>query len=215
MAKAIDLTGVRSGSLVVQYELPGIRSPNGACVRMWMCKCDCGKSKAVRGIHIANGATISCGCFFHGHTRQNGKPSRTYHSWVSMTSRCNDLKNPFWHRYGGSGITICSRWEKFKNFLQDMGERPEGTTLDRFPDKKGNYEPGNCRWATPKEQSRNSVTNVVVYWKNKNMCLSELAETAKVSYSAVKQDYERHGIEHLMTRIEKGLFKRRKNTRPI
>ncbi len=71
-------------------------------------------------------------------------------------------KHPAFAHYGGRGIVICERWHVFENFLADMGERPAGKTLDRFPDKNGNYEPGNCRWATPKQQANNRRNNVSV-----------------------------------------------------
>ena len=84
----------------------------------------------------------------------------TYDSWVHMRQRCSNPNYAKWHRYGGRGITVCARWDpkqggSFANFLADMGERPEGRTLDRWPNPDGNYEPGNCRWATPKEQRAN------------------------------------------------------------
>ena len=79
-----------------------------------------------------------------------------YNSWTSMRERCNNKNRPAYQEYGARGITYCERWEVFENFLADMGPRPSPLhTLDRYPDNNGNYEPGNCRWATKQEQSRN------------------------------------------------------------
>ncbi len=97
----------------------------------------------------------------HGHTvsRQH---SRTYDSWANMIARCTQVNHHKYPRYGGRGIQICQRWrDSFSNFLSDMGERPNGKTLDRFPNNDGNYEPGNCRWATPKEQSANKDSGLI------------------------------------------------------
>lgn len=80
----------------------------------------------------------------------------TYHSWAYMIQRCTNPKKNRYYSHGGRGIQVCKRWrESFLAFLEDMGPRPEGKTLDRWPDKDGNYEPGNCRWATPLEQAHN------------------------------------------------------------
>lgn len=91
----------------------------------------------------------------HGHTQQGSKVSPTYSTWRATLSRCNNTKHREYRHYGAKGIVVCVRWHVFDNFLADMGERPTGTSLDRFPNRNGNYEPGNCRWATATEQQRN------------------------------------------------------------
>ena len=90
----------------------------------------------------------------HGHSFRNGKPSPTYNSWHKMKQRCLNPNCLEYKNYGGRDIKVCERWMDFENFLEDMGERPEGLTLDRI-NNDGDYEPGNCRWATWKEQNQN------------------------------------------------------------
>ena len=137
----------------------------------WLCECQCGNTTIVRSVSLRNGHTRSCGCLQrewctklgristgviskHGHTI-NGRTS-TYESWRSMKTRCINQNQKNYMYYGGRGIKVCDRWIKsFENFLADMGERPDGKTLDRYPDNDGNYEPGNCRWATAKQQIAN------------------------------------------------------------
>lgn len=90
----------------------------------------------------------------HGHS-VGEKPSTTYNSWAAMKQRCYDPKRSNYAYYGGRGIKVCDQWiNSFDQFLADMGERPEGKTLDRI-DVNGNYEPSNCRWVTAKEQTSN------------------------------------------------------------
>lgn len=127
----------------------------------WICKCDCGKITVVCGVRLRNGHTRSCMCtrgkLKHGYARRAkaGGKSSTYITWRSMKSRCLNPESLDYENYGGRGITICKRWiNSFKNFLDDMGERPSNLTLDR-KDNNGNYEPSNCRWATSYEQRRN------------------------------------------------------------
>lgn len=157
MAASIDLTGQRFGRLVAVRSAD--RAPDGH--RMWLCLCDCGQTCTVAGRNMRSGRTTSCGCFHRERLREqslthgmSGTP--TYASWASMKSRCSNEKQQSFCRYGARGIRVCARWlSSFANFLEDMGERPAGMTLDR-KNPFGNYEPDNCRWATPGEQNRNT-----------------------------------------------------------
>ena len=117
------------------------------------CLCDCGRRKVVRKGNLTNGSTKSCGCL---NKTQNGlSDTKEYNIWNGMIRRCYNIKYKYYKDYGGRGIKICKRWRRsFKNFYKDMGKRPPGKSLDRR-DNDGNYEPGNCRWATPTEQARN------------------------------------------------------------
>jgi hypothetical protein len=108
----------------------------------------------------------------------------TYVSWASIAPRCGNPNHPAYPRYGGRGITVCERWASFENFLADMGERPAGLSLDRI-DNNGNYEPGNCRWATPKEQSSNREGTRLIAWQGETLCVKEWSRRTGVSNATI------------------------------
>ena len=125
----------------------------------------------------------------HGH-KSNYKVTPTYHSWSNMKSRCT---YPYIEKYRRRNIEVCNRWrDSFESFLADMGERPEGKTLDRIDNNKG-YEPGNCRWATLKEQQRNTTRNKYLEYRGETRSLAEWSEVLGFSYSAVKQRINKLG----------------------
>lgn len=145
---------------------------------------------------MSRGDTRCCGCktlafrsdsmVQHGHSTRDGT-SPEYNSWSSMRERCTNSKLPGFADYGGRGITVCDRWRHdFAAFLADMGPRPAGTTIDRI-NNDGNYEPGNCRWATQLQQARNSRHNVRLTLDGVTLCLSEWAERLGFTYSCLMQ----------------------------
>ncbi len=107
-----------------------------------------------------------------------------------MVRRCTKPYHSAYKRYGAKGITVCERWMVFENFLSDMGERPEGTTIDRINGNLG-YEPGNCRWATIKDQQRNTKANRMVTFDGLTMCISEWAEKLGISKDTLSYRIER------------------------
>jgi hypothetical protein len=159
-SKIVDLTGKRFGRLVVLALHPE-RSRLG--LARWVCRCDCGSERIVCGTSLRSGATKSCRCLLkemlakrvtkHGHTK-HGLRSRAYKCWEGMKNRCFSPRARAYPWYGGRGITVCERWLIFENFYADMGDPPPGLSLDRI-NNNGNYEPGNCRWATAAEQLAN------------------------------------------------------------
>jgi hypothetical protein len=163
MPQMIDITGHRYGRLTV-VERAGRNAGNYI---LWRCRCDCGGETLATSNPLRMGGIASCGCLYaetrmgalrHGQARGGrGGVNRTpaYRSWRAMLDRCYQPTVAGYQYYGGSGITVCDRWREFANFLADMGARPDGMSLDRI-DPFGNYEPGNCRWATAHEQSMNT-----------------------------------------------------------
>lgn len=195
---AIDLVGHQFERLTV-IARAGSRHSGSA----WRCRCVCGKEiVTVRGA-LRRGAATSCGCRqretaaallaitarTHGGTR-----SSEYTTWVNMIQRCTNPKNPQWGRYGQRGIRIHQAWFDFENFFDDMGSRPSPKhTIDRI-DNDGDYEAGNCRWATPREQGRNQSRNKFIEHDGVRRCVAEWAEVVGINDSTLRARLS-HGWE--------------------
>ena len=156
--KKNDITGKVFGKLCVIAPIK--ESKKGRHIS-WTCVCSCGNSTIVNGSDLRSGHTQSCGCLHqetvskgkHGHAKK-GTLSGTYVSWYSMKTRCTNKNAKNYLHYGARGINVCPEWSSFEKFLEDMGERPKGTSIDRI-DVNGNYEPSNCRWADQSTQAKN------------------------------------------------------------
>lgn len=134
----------------------------------------------------------------HGHATTAGN-SPTYASWRAMRDRCSRSTHKAYPAYGGRGIEVCARWQSFEAFLADMGERPPGTTLDRI-DNNGNYEPGNCRWATAKVQGLNTRANRIIAFRDERMTLREWSQRLGLKPTALRYRLAHWSLEDAMTR---------------
>lgn len=181
----IDLTGKRFGRYVVTREAQGTGRN-----RKWECTCDCGTSKNVFQNALVGGRVVSCGCFNKEQKTVHGLEQHPlYATWRNMINRCTNEKDARWHQYGGRGIKVCDRWlESPANFIEDMGERPEGKSLDRR-ENDGDYSPDNCRWATGEEQHMNRSVTIKVG----NSCLTHAAKEKGMKLSTVYHRIYRGG----------------------
>lgn len=185
-----DLTGERFGLLLVIKHAG--KGPNGRS--LWLCKCDCGNTKIVTHHSLVHDNITGCGCRLkprHGYTQ-----TETYASWQCMKSRCVRGK-----RHAGRGVKVCDRWKNsFQNFLDDMGERPEGHQLDRI-DNDGNYEPGNCRWVTPIVNNNNRENSIRITYKGETRTILEWCEITKIKEFTLRGRLKRgFSVEEALTR---------------
>lgn len=152
----------------------------------WKFQCDCGSPvKETWHNPVRRGIVQSCGCLWRervpGNNKRHGKTgSRIYRLWSMMLDRCQNPRNPKYIQYGGRGVYVCKRWKVFDNFYADMGDRPDGLSLNRI-DNDGPYAPWNCEWATSTVQGRNKTNNRLLTLEGKTQSMSAWAEELSIN----------------------------------
>jgi len=177
----------------------GERSRDGHLMAKY--RCACGNESVVIQSRVKNGYTRSCGCLASEskpNLSHGMKYSREYKTWSAMRVRCLNPNHKDYPRWGGRGITICDRWSKFEAFYEDMGPRPHGTSIDRI-DPNGNYEPGNCRWATALVQARNrSDLTMVTRLNGEKVALVDYAKELGITRGAAHLRLKRGTLEGIL-----------------
>jgi len=206
MYNIVDLKGVKFGRLLVIKD-SGVRSSSRRI--KWKCQCNCGNDIIVSSDRLIIGHTKSCGCLRRDNYSKNGRRNATIHGcasrgkltkeyiiWRRMIQRCTDINDKAYHNYGGRGITVCDRWrESFQNFLDDMGECPDGCSIERIDNNNG-YNPDNCEWATSHKQHRNMRTNVWVVLHGESMIMADAIRLLSMNKTTVYSYMRRHDFTH-------------------
>lgn len=204
-----DLAGQKFGRLSA-IQRNGTHKSGDA---MWKCLCDCGAEKSVRAIHLRSGKSRSCGCLALEEKSDRAKThglhqAREYRIWAQMKQRCGNPKNRAYPDYGGRGISVCEKWvSSFEMFYADMGQCPSGMTLERRDVDQG-YDPGNCKWATRKEQARNKRDNRVVTYMDESLCIQAWAERFGMNAASLRARIFRLGWD-----VEKAFMTPTKKTK--
>lgn len=196
-----------SGQTFSRLTVVAFAGQDAGHLALWECRCECGTVKVLRGSDLRGGQVKSCGCLFASDefrerfTTHDMTHSPEYTSWRSMIERCENPEASNYDLYGGRGISVCERWrQSFEAFFEDMGPRPDGHTLDR-KEGDGNYEPGNCRWATRTQQQRNRRNTI---WLSINGERKPLAEWAEIGGLPIET--LRHRVNYLKWSAEKAVF---------
>jgi hypothetical protein len=189
---------------------------------LWNCRCKCGTEFVRRAQSLK--LLKSCGCLKvitgpavgKEHSTTHGKTKTVeYKTWIGILARCNNPNDQHFPQYGGRGITVCERWRKsFTSFLADMGTRPSDKhSIDRYPDNDGNYEPGNCRWATRSEQQRNKSVNRWLELNGETLTLAEWSERTGLPQNTILNRLKRNlPIERVLS-PQRERVRRRTNSR--
>jgi hypothetical protein len=191
MPRKIDMQDQHFGRLLVIAESG--RDAKGDVT--WLCRCDCGGEAVVSGSNLRTGNTTSCGCFRLEQlrkkaTRHGKRHTRVYTIWLNMVQRCTNPLNTSFADYGGRSINVCPEWRNFQQFYADMGDPPDGTSLDRI-DVNGDYCKANCQWATKDIQSRNTRANRRVTYQGSTKTLIEWSEDLGIDYWTLHARFRR------------------------
>lgn len=189
MGKAADNTGKVFGRLTA-LSLASAGGRMGGRKRKWLCRCECGKQAIVASDKLSSGHTKSCGCWKAKRIQETktthglaGTP--TYRSWTAMMTRCHTPGSPKYEKYGGRGIKVCERWKDFELFVGDIGLSPgRGYSLNRI-NNDGDYEPGNCHWATAIEQQNNKSNNRLVTANGVTHTVAEWSRITGINYNTL------------------------------
>ncbi len=179
-----------------------IKRSSASRLYYYKCRCVCGYTSDVGSHALVHGLSKSCGCLtreaFVERLYTHGRSKTLEHvSWASMKSRCSNKNFDCYKKYGARGIRVCKRWTKFENFYADMGPRPSvDHSLDRV-DNSGDYEPGNCRWATREQQARNRRSNINISAFGETLCLSEWCRRLGVSFFMARKRIKQ-GMEPIL-----------------
>lgn len=181
--------GTRFGDLSIVRIAPSAFSKRGDEVFRYWVSCSCGTVKEIALRNLTKGHSRSCGCkrseaISAKNTKHGMSRSKTYAVWDAMIQRCTNSKSRAFPRYGGRGIEVCEEWLDFRLFLRDMGEQPNGLSLERR-ENSGNYEPGNCCWATMGEQLRNTRRTQLVDLRGKQVCVTDAARSLSIDPSTI------------------------------
>lgn len=190
MPRFKNITGKKFGKLTA-IRLASSSSKDGHA--RWHCDCDCGGKSIVNSNNLRTGNTKSCGCMQIKSGKNNScfkdgrSHMREYYLWFEIRSRCLNKNSKSYKNYGGRGISICSRWESFENFIADMGKRPTPDhSIDRI-DNDGDYEPDNCRWATRRQQANNKRSNVNLTMNGETKTIAQWVRKTGFDHSTIRR----------------------------
>lgn len=202
----VNRVGIVYGYLTVIERAPDPEKK----VSLWKCVCKCGNEVIVKGGNLNSGNTNSCGCLnlqkLSERQTHGMSGSTEYEIYHNMVRRCTEVENEHYPDYGGRGIKVCDRWmgeQGFENFYADMGPRPKGKTLDRWPNNDGDYEFPNCRWATKKEQAENRRSNKWYEFNGLKMIQKDWSRYLGIDNRLFHKWVTKHGIEVAVNHFNK------------